>query len=150
MATWLSAYRGILPDERLDALTVDDQWELWNSTLFRRPSRTNLVLEDEGLVRGWCAVGPARDDDEDPRHTGEVYGLYVHPEAQHQGCGTALLAHAHNLFRERGCRETVLWVLDRNTRARGFYEHCRYDLDPTARRVSDWLGVPEVRYRRPL
>lgn len=147
---WRSAYAGILPDEVLAGLDVRERTELWENTLFRRPSRTNLVLEESGRVQGWCALGPARDEDEDARHTGEVYGLFVHPGSQRRGYGTALLTHAHQTFRDRACRQSVLWVVEGNAPARGFYEHRCYELDPGRRRVTEWLNVPEVRYRRKL
>lgn len=150
LAAWRHAYAGVLPDERLAALDLDEQLDLWRSTLFRHPSRTNLVLESDATVQGWCAIGPARDNDEDPRSTGEIYGVHVHPDSHRRGFGTALLTHAHALFRDRTCRECVLWVVERNTSARHFYEHRRYTLDPAARKVTAWLGVPEVRYRRML
>lgn len=150
VATWHSAYTGILSGERLAKLNLEDQLDLWESTLFRRPSRTNLVLEEDNLVQGWSAIGPARDDDLDERHAGEIYGVHVHPDAHRRGFGTALLTHVHGIFRDRGNRESVLWVVEQNHSARNFYEHRRYLQDPGVRKVTEWLGVPEVRYRRPL
>jgi ribosomal protein S18 acetylase RimI-like enzyme len=44
--------------------------------------------------------------------------LYVHPDAQHRGVGSTLLDHAKRL-RPRGFS---LWVFQRNTIARRFYE----------------------------
>lgn len=152
IAAWRSAYTGVIPAARLAALDLEEQHELWESTLFDRPSRTNLVLEDENVVHGWAAVGPARDDDEDPRLTGEIYGVHVHPDSHRRGFGTSLLGYAHQNFRNRHFRESLLWVAEENANARQFYDHRRYlqDSGPRARKVTDWLGVPEVRYRRGL
>lgn len=150
IAAWHSAYADALPAERLDSLNVEEQTDLWETTLFRRTGRTNLVLEDDGTVHGWCAIGPARDDDEDPRSTGEIYGVHVHPDSHRHGYGTALLTAAHRIFRDRGCREVILWVVVDNTNARTFYEHRKFRRDSGARKVTDWLGVPEIRYRRSL
>jgi ribosomal protein S18 acetylase RimI-like enzyme len=44
--------------------------------------------------------------------------LYVHPDAQHRGVGSTLLDHAKRL-RSSGFS---LWVFQRNTSARRFYE----------------------------
>ena len=150
VAAWHSAYRGILPDQRLAELNVEEQTELWETTLFRRESRTNLVLLDDGRIHGWSAIGPARDDDEDPRHTGEIYGVHVHPDSHRRGFGTALLTYAHGVFRDRGYPESVLWVVEENRNARQFYEHRKYRQDPGTRKITDWMSVPEVRYRRSL
>ena len=150
VACWQTAYAGILPDERLAGMTVDEQTEIWETTLFHRPARSNFVLEEVGTIEGWCGIGPCRDDDEDKRLTGEIYGLYVHPDSQGRGLGTALLTHAHGFFRDRGYRESVLWVLEENHLSRKFYEHRRYVLDRNSRMTAEWLGVPQVRYRRAL
>jgi ribosomal protein S18 acetylase RimI-like enzyme len=50
-------------------------------------------------------------------HAGWVDQLYVLPEMQSRGIGTALLAHAQAKF-----GHLQLWVFKRNTAARAFYE----------------------------
>jgi GNAT superfamily N-acetyltransferase len=55
-----------------------------------------------------------------PRSTRTCSGhLYVHPDLQGRGIGDALLTRAKEL-RPDGFR---LWVFQRNTNARRFYEH---------------------------
>lgn len=147
VAAWHHSYSGIVSADRLARFTVEKQVEVWESSLFSRQGRTNFVLEDDGAIQGWCAVGPARDEDEDKRRTGEIYGLYIDPPSQGRGYGTAFLAHAHRIFRDRSYRESVLWVLEQNTPARRFYEARRYRLDTGSRTVTDRLGAPQVRYR---
>jgi ribosomal protein S18 acetylase RimI-like enzyme len=66
------------------------------------------VAEDEGRVIGFFALS------EDL-----LYHLYVYPELQGQGAGSALLDVVKEL-RPDGFR---LWVFQRNTQAREFYEH---------------------------
>jgi putative acetyltransferase len=66
------------------------------------------VAEDEGRVIGFFALS------EDL-----LYHLYVYPELQGQGAGSALLEVVKEL-RPDGFR---LWVFQRNTQAREFYEH---------------------------
>lgn len=152
IAAWRVAYQGILADSRLGALDLGEQTELWESTLFSRKTHTNIVVENEQLILGWCTFGAARDDDEDRERAGEVYGLHVHPEGHRQGFGTALLAHAHGHFRDRHYREAVIWVVEGNERARAFYEKRRYSRDssPHGHKFSEWLDTNEVRYRRRL
>ena len=65
------------------------------------------VAESEGQVVGYAALGP-----------GELEQLFVRPGSQGQGVGRMLLEHAKTL--EPGGIE--LWVFQRNTRARAFYE----------------------------
>jgi putative acetyltransferase len=66
------------------------------------------VAEDEGRVIGFFALS---DD--------LLYHLYVYPELQGRGAGSALFDVVKEL-RPDGFR---LWVFQRNTQAREFYEH---------------------------
>lgn len=65
------------------------------------------VWAEDGKIAGFVGV----DD-------GEVSHLYVTPEAQGRGIGTALLEHAKSVSPER----LELWVFQKNEDARGFYE----------------------------
>jgi GNAT superfamily N-acetyltransferase len=66
-----------------------------------------VVAEADGRVAGFAALDA------------DMLGhLYVHPGLQRRGIGEALLARAKEL-RPNGFR---LWVFQRNTRARRFYE----------------------------
>jgi GNAT superfamily N-acetyltransferase len=66
-----------------------------------------VVAEADGRLAGFTALDA------------DMLGhLYVHPDLQGQGIGDALLARAKEL-RPAGFR---LWVFQRNTRARRFYE----------------------------
>jgi GNAT superfamily N-acetyltransferase len=71
------------------------------------PGYEVVVAEVEGRVTGFAALDA------------DMLGhLYVHADLQGQGLGSALLARAQEL-RPNGFR---LWVFQRNTRARRFYE----------------------------
>jgi GNAT superfamily N-acetyltransferase len=76
------------------------------------PEQEVWVAEQEGRVVGFAAI---KDD------TLEL--LYVHPDAQSSGVGTALLARA-KMQRPAGFQ---LWVFQQNPGARRFYERhgCR-------------------------
>lgn len=152
IAAWRLAYRGILSDSRLAALDLDEQTELWESTLYSRKTHTNIVVLEDDKILGWSTFGAARDDDENYKQVGEVYGLHVLPDVHRRGLGTALLSHAHRHFRDRHYREAVIWVVDENHRARSFYEQRRYTIDasPHAHKYSEWLGTQEMRYRRKI
>jgi GNAT superfamily N-acetyltransferase len=88
-------------------------------------------------------LGPSRDHDCD----GELYGVYVLPEAWGTGAGGELMETA---LAELGAafREAILWVLEDNPRARRFYEKHGWQPDGATKR-DEYLGVEthEVRYR---
>ena len=90
----------------LPELYTDEQMLEWitNSVL---PRAQVHVAERNGVVVGFLAL-----------RGGALEHLYVHPRAQRQGVGSMLLEHAKSL-RAAGF---TLWVFQRNTTARGFYE----------------------------
>jgi ribosomal protein S18 acetylase RimI-like enzyme len=60
-----------------------------------------------------------------------------------------LLREGLRVLAERGCGEATLWVLDRNARARAFYEAHGFVHDGAAKHDAA-LAIDELRYRRPL
>jgi GNAT superfamily N-acetyltransferase len=67
--------------------------------------QTFVVAEEGGVIVGFCGV-----------HDGWVEHLYIHPEHQGRGLGSALMAWAKD-----GARHLQLWVFERNHAAQRFY-----------------------------
>jgi GNAT superfamily N-acetyltransferase len=153
VGTWDRAYRGLLPDEYLDAMDVARWTDGWRRSLTgeRRPGAATLVAVDEdGRVVGFADVVPSRDDGA-ASHTAEVTSLYVTPSAWGTGAGRALMAAAVDRLRENGFRSATLWVLRGNERARRFYERAGWSPDGAEKDdVVAGATVTEVRYRRDL
>jgi ribosomal protein S18 acetylase RimI-like enzyme len=149
---WQAAYRGgLMPDEYLDSLSVDDRAEMWQRFLASepRPQQRLFVANDHaGTVVGFILVGPGGDD---TAPEGEVYAINVDPHHWGGGAGTLLLDAGTRALTEDGFTRAVLWVHPGNRRARRFYEARGWSADDAAR-TQDVLGVtvPEVRYMRPL
>ncbi|HEX7083608.1 MAG TPA: GNAT family N-acetyltransferase [Gaiellaceae bacterium] len=145
--SWQQAYRHVFPPADLDRGGFIDP-ELWRQRLEEPPGGwTTLVAElDRGLA-GFVCSGPSRDQ----RATGEVYALYVDPDAWGHGAGRALLAEAERRLAQR-YRAATLWVLDDNPRARRFYEIAGWRPDGGRKIEALRFDVPtaEVRYRKEL
>ena len=62
-------------------------------------------------------------------HRGWISFLAVHPDRQHEGVGTALLAEAERLLTEAGCPKVMLMVRTGNEGVLGFYEHLGWSRD---------------------
>ena len=139
--TWQAAYRHAFPAELLDGLDVGEREERWKRNL-DDPRVPVFVADEDGIV-GFVCVGPSRDPDCD----GELYGIYVVPEAWGKGAGPALMEAGLDYLRGE-FSEAILWVLQDNPRARRFYERHGWTLDGASKR-SRHLGVDvdEVRYR---
>ena len=146
VSSWDATYRGLIPDEVIDRLTVDARTEQWAEAI--AAGRTVLLDEDDHGVAGFCSVAP-RTAGPDP--AGEITALYVAPGRTGQGHGSRLLRSALGWMRERGCGEAVVWVLASNGGARAFYEATGWVSDGAVT-VDDSFGAPleEVRYRTPL
>ena len=142
VASWQAAYIGVVPQQLLAAMDVDEHTRMWEQWL---SAETNAVFvaEQDGVVVGFVNVGPC----DQVEGVGELYAIYVHPEAWSTGAGLALMEAAVDWLAERW-QEAILWVAEENPRARGFYE--RYGWVAGTTRVVDVLPgapVPEVLYR---
>jgi ribosomal protein S18 acetylase RimI-like enzyme len=119
--TWRAAYRGIIPQEYLDTLTVQNRTIGWVRLLQReRNDLITLVSEDnDGRVVGFGSGGRIRHND--PRFAAEITSLYISPRAQGHGHGRRLFMALSNRLAERKLKGLFVWVLAENA-ARGFYQ----------------------------
>ncbi len=147
VSAWQQAYRGLLPQEGLDQLSVDKRTALWQKNLSGDAS-TTAVHEREGSVDGFVCYGACRDDDVTSDMIGEIIGINVAPSAWGTGAGRDLCRHARSALVAGGDREVCLWVLAGNARACRFYDKEGFTPDGTEREV-EILGrlVREIRYR---
>lgn len=131
LGAWRTAYRGLVPDEVLAALSLSQRQELWRGRLAR--GEPALVAERDGRVAGYCRSLP-----------GEIASLYVEPRGR--GVGAALLTAA---LAELDTPDVTLWVFAENGGARRFY--ARFGFEPDgARGIDGGTGLLEVRLRAVL
>lgn len=146
---WQTAYRGgLMPDEYLDGLSIDERTTMWTESLERPlgPRRARLVAQDDaGTVTGFILIGPEGGDDTVDR--GQLFVINVDPDHWGTGVGPALHDAGVELLRDFGFESAVLWVHPDNERARRFYERRGWRCDDVERR-EELLGVdvPEIRY----
>lgn len=141
---WQVAYRHVFPVDELERGGFI-QVERWRTRLEHPPTGwSTFVAERDGVVVGFASVGPSRDE----RGLGELYAIYVDPDAWSTGAGRALIEHCErHLFGEYD--EAALWVLEDNRRARAFYERGGWAPDGARKSEERWgVRAPEVRYRK--
>ncbi len=156
VAAWQVGYRGILPDELLDGLTVERSAANWTASLGGGGggAETAIVAELNGRLAGICSFGPYRlvEGETPPADRCELWMLNVHPDAWGTGVAQALLAAAVDGLRaDRPEPVAALWVLEGNGRGRRFYEKEGWRSDGGIKRET--LGgheVVELRYCRAL
>jgi GNAT superfamily N-acetyltransferase len=119
--SWQQAYRGLMPQDVLDNLSIAEREANWARIVAETPrgSRTLVALDDDRLV-AWASYGDARDAD--AVGTGELWGIYAHPDYWSTGVGHVLIEAVEEALRADGHGTAYLWVLEGNDRAAAFYE----------------------------
>lgn len=145
--TWRTTYAGLLPDRMLAEMNELNHKTNWTNLLLRDRDEFVLVAERPKIgVIGFASAGRARRTLEP--YQGEIYTLYVTPDCQNQGVGTALLGGAFKRLAEESMNSVMLWVLARNP-ARFFYE-AMGGLKAAGRKERLWGAVlPEIAYGWP-
>lgn len=90
------------------------------------PDSFFFFLEDQGVCRGMCH-GDYFDTFWMQGPTCYVSSLFVDPAFRGQGCGAALLRHAEQRARARGCRALILDSGLPRVAAHQFYEHIGFE-----------------------
>lgn len=144
VAAWRVAYRGLMPDSYLNRpdLEQTEAEQLRDRLHNIRDLARVSVAEVGGQPVGYCAYGSAEPS------RGDIYDLYVHPDAWHRGVGRQLLVITTELFKAQGFAEATLFVFEGNSRARKFYEQAGWRADgyrTTYERPE--YALPVLRYR---
>lgn len=142
--TWQQAYSHVFGEEFLAGLDLDRR-ERWFEIQISKGEGL-IVAEAGSQPAGFCFFG-----DSDDEGWGEVFAIYVHPDQWGRGHGHRLLAAAERGLAEMSHRRALLWVLESNEQARGFYERQGWVLGRPIR-IEEIGGtqVTEVRYERLL
>ena len=93
---------------------------MWETLLSSPPEGQAVFVHGDDRVVGFVSAGPDRDAG-GARDGGEIYALFVEPDAWGSGLGTELLELGVDHLRSLALPVARLWVLDANARARRFY-----------------------------
>jgi len=148
---WRAAYAGLLPAATLDALEATDWAQRFAARIVELAGRTDqsLLVADTGdTVAGYVSLGPDRGNG--IASAGEVYALYVDPLTWRDGVGHQLMRSAEAELRRQGYQQAVLWVLEKNSAGRRFYERVGWSFDGERGERCEVENAPEVRYGKRL
>jgi ribosomal protein S18 acetylase RimI-like enzyme len=140
IASMREAYRGLFPAEALARIDARDRIGRWREHLAKGSSVT-VLAETGGRPVGFADFGACRDQDVVRGAVGELMALYVCPAAWGRGVGFALIREALDRLRSDGFAEVVLWVLEGNRQALGFYERFGFVRDGSLRH-REMYGTP--------
>jgi ribosomal protein S18 acetylase RimI-like enzyme len=119
--TWKTAYSGLLPDDYLQKMSVDQRTQTWAKLLeFSPEGNQTIVAEIDGRIIGFIGIGPSSEVG--AMEFGEVYAIYVRPNYQSRGAGSQLLKEGIRILKSQGFNRATLWVLEQNISARSWYE----------------------------
>jgi RimJ/RimL family protein N-acetyltransferase len=146
VASWKAGYRGVLPDDYLDALAPEDRIPVWEELLGATgsaPFTVFVAVDDDEAVVGFASLRPAEEPGVTP-----LGALYVDPNAWNRGFGGQLLDAVTDFARAGGDTEVSLWVHPENRRARAVYEHRGWIDTGVEQMYTAWgLELPEREYR---
>lgn len=136
ISSWQAAYRGVFPDEFLDGLDLETRTRS-HQRLIESDEMGFLVAERNDEVVGFSLLGGADDDG-----WGEVLAIYAAPDVWGSGVGRELMDDSVSWLVAAGFDRGLLWVIDSNTRAHGFYERQGWSLGSKIR--IEKIGAVDV------
>ena len=120
--SWRTTYAGIVPDEYLASLSYGARQKVWENVLMaHKPDNCIVVAATlDGAIVGFAHAGPEREGE--MGYDAELYAIYLSQEHQGGGVGRLLTTAAARGVLNAGMTSMMLWVLEDNYNARGFYE----------------------------
>ena len=119
--SWRTTYQGLVPEEYLAGLSIEQRREAWRRRLevVDGPGFAVVAEEEDGEIVGFAAGGPERDGTHG--FAGELYAIYLLQGRQGRGIGQMLFDAVVAGLMARGTRDMMLWVVEENP-SRGFYD----------------------------
>ncbi|WP_211463081.1 GNAT family N-acetyltransferase [Collimonas silvisoli] len=143
--SWRTTYRGIIPDDYLDGMKIEDSTAIWSRILSATSSAANVfVAEVDGEVLGFAAgmtLAEAKLG-----YDSELTAIYLEPSVQRAGIGRRLVAHVAATLASAGANNMLVWVLAENRQARQFYEMLGAELLVEQPFSWDGLDLQEAGY----
>jgi GNAT superfamily N-acetyltransferase len=143
--SWRTTYRGIIPDDYLDGMKIEDSTAIWSRILSATSNAANVfVAEVDGEVLGFAAgmtLAEAKLG-----FDAELSAIYLEPSVQRAGIGRKLVAHVAAALASAGANNMLVWVLADNRPARQFYEMLGAELLVEQPFSWDGLDLQEAGY----
>ncbi len=115
IATWLTAYRGLIEDEYLEQLSVQRSEKMWQKNINQNNSTILVVECEEAGIIGFASFGENRELSDYPEYPVEVYAIYILKQFSRQGIGTRLFTDINKRLAHLGIASYLLWMLEGNS-----------------------------------
>lgn len=117
--TWQSTYSGIIPDDYLQSMTIENRSKSWLRTLKTLHTTTFVAENEAGDIVGFAIGGPVQT--RDPYYQAELYAIYILDDYQRKGIGKRLIQPIAELLEAKKYENIIIWALEENSK-RSFYE----------------------------
>lgn len=114
--SWKVAYKNILSEEEIEKNTNKEKRKQMFTSLFISENGYFFIAYDESFP---CGIVYARID---IKNNIEIVALYTIPDYWGKGVGKKLMDIVLETAKKYNLRKMELWTLDKNFRARKFYE----------------------------
>ncbi|MBI1773150.1 MAG: GNAT family N-acetyltransferase [Burkholderiales bacterium] len=122
--SWQATYRGMIPDNYLDEMRIEDSMLQWRQILKAMAQAEDricvYVAESEGKVIGF-ASGMMLPEPKLGMQA-ELTAIYLRPAWQRSGIGRRMLHKVVRTLQAQGAESLLVWVISGNDIARNFYE----------------------------
>lgn len=141
---WQAAYPGLVPEEQLARMTVENRLRVWSKVLAQDNTTTPTVLAlSNNRPAGFICLGPTRSPE--LGYAGEIWAINLHPDFWGKGIAEPLLRAGIERLIALGYKDAHLWVITGNTRAIRFYERTLH-AKPLPESEKNESGIQEIAY----
>ena len=139
---WNETYRGIVPDQILDNLYLNEEERTNNSiNRFNENDNHQFVLEVDNKVVGYMNVGMTDDTEYD--NCGEIHAIYIINGYKGYGYGKEMFKAGINELKSMNCEKMLIGCLAGNP-TNEFYKHIGGKF--IKQRIFEKLQLPENVY----
>ena len=141
-------YQGIIAQDFLDKLSVEDKLEQWKSHFLEvKDTSSYYVKVIDGKIVWFISWG--KNMDEKYPYENEIYGLYVDVNHQGKNIGKELMEALLQDDRFVNCKSFCLWTLQDNPQSNHFYQKMWWKLFSIPwEKLHPRTGVPLAWYAR--
>lgn len=116
ITNWRSAYKGLLSDDFLSQLNLEEMMKTWESYLSQNTNQV-FIVEEKGKILGYSAC---REDSE-IKNCCYLETLQVNEKVQGKGIGTKLIQHIGHYAYVNGYQCMSICIIKGNDKARNLY-----------------------------
>lgn len=146
--SWRGAFKGLIPDSYLQAMSLADSTALWTKVLeAASDAACTFVVEVDGVILGFASGITLADSQYG--FDAELTGVYVMPSIQRSGVATRLVKKVGATLAQAGATNLLVWVLAENRPARDFCTALGGELNTEKMFTWDAFELKEVSYGWP-